>query len=341
MPTIIDSYSIALLDNLNSRIDEVRLNDNLRIARIDLISDIRAVELLGEQTFSTSREIREKGRLSENEFRALRYANPLTHSIVTRMAELSNHALEWHSKGEVPDPFNDHYDRHLPQKIFNNVVTSLRLLKPGIVGRFPTHNIIRGDPSGLETWCSSEELFYQPSLLNWPEQYQLNTGDIERLTQLFNAVNEFGDMRMGIALSRFNRQYARDDDVDKLIDLLVGFESLYLRENDELKIRLATRVATHLGDDSTPVKTRKILYQSISTAYRLRSNCIHGSLKELEGHALLVKGCWESPYYMLEQLSSLLREAICDILLNVKKESFKKAFLDQIDDKLFPDFKQQ
>ena len=155
----IDSYSVALLDNLDSEVTEADLDDSLRIVRLDLISDPRAKKLLGKSAISTSLEIRGKA-FREGEPVCTVQCVAFGGGIINRIAVLSNHALEWKFKGQIPDPFNSNYDRHRPQKLFTDAVTSLRLMKPGLVGRLPTQNIILGDPSDLEgSWTSSEDLF--------------------------------------------------------------------------------------------------------------------------------------------------------------------------------------
>ena len=89
--------------------------------------------------------------------------------------------------------------------------------------------MVLGDPSGLEgPWASNEDIFYQPSNMNWAERYELSTAEMDRVKPLFASIRDCDDNRIRVALSRLNRQYARDNDIDKLIDLIVGFEALYL-----------------------------------------------------------------------------------------------------------------
>ena len=49
MTTKIDHYSIALIDNLETDVEEVKFSDNLRCIRLDLITEPRAVKLLGKE----------------------------------------------------------------------------------------------------------------------------------------------------------------------------------------------------------------------------------------------------------------------------------------------------
>ena len=81
--------------------------------------------------------------------------------------------------------------------------------------------------------------------------------------------------RTDIALRRLNFAYERARLEDRLIDYLIGLEALLLRkdERQELGYRLALRGATLLG--KTP-KKRKSTFDELKTAYRERSNIVHG-----------------------------------------------------------------
>ena len=74
---------------------------------------------------------------------------------------------------------------------------------------------------------------------------------------------------------RFNFSYERVAPEDKLIDYLIGFEALLLRrdERQELEYRLALRGAFLLGTD---MEERKKIFFHLKTAYRERSNIVHG-----------------------------------------------------------------
>ena len=333
MPTRIDHYSIALVDNLETDIDEVNFSDNLRIIRLDLITEPRAVELLGEETFKVAQQIQAEGPLDQGRYRTAPYRpSTMMHQVVNRVAELSNHALEWRFASEVADPFNENYGRGRPMKFFSDVITSLRLLKAGLVGRFTSIHIIDGDPSGLEVpWSKGEILFYRPSLMNIDDRYVLLKDDVENLKRIFSVVKKCKNQRILIALTRFNRQYARENDIDGLIDIVIGFESLYLSKNAGGGFRLAIRAATHLGRNRNQ---RKRICECLSSAYRLRNQIVHGETQELRNHKILQKMDWNSPYAMLEELLSLLRRAILSILQDVGEEKFSLNFHKKLDNAL-------
>lgn len=92
---------------------------------------------------------------------------------------------------------------------------------------------------------------------------------------LYRKVRKKDRKRIEIALRRFNFSYERVAPEDMLIDYLIGFEALLLSrdERQELEYRLALRGAFLLG---TTTEERKKIFFYLKTAYRERSNIVHG-----------------------------------------------------------------
>jgi len=322
----IDHYGLALIDNLETDIQELRFTPNLRLVRLDLILDPRGTLMLGKDAIDLAKKVVSEGRLPEGRFRTIPYQQGPMATIVQRTPEFSNHALEWHFVGEIEDPFNEHYDRYRPNKLFSDVITSLRLLKPGLVGRFGAVHAIRGDPSGIEgAWSLGETLNYQPSPMNLFERYQLQEEGLSHLRKIFDALSVCTNQQIRIALNRFDLQYARGSEVDRLIDLIVAFEALYLKgiSDAELRFRLAARVARHLGEDQNE---RSALFRRMSAAYEMRSRIVHGSIDSLRGNKLLSRMGWNSPFAMLNEMEDMLRRAIRLILVELGTEAFASIF---------------
>lgn len=84
------------------------------------------------------------------------------------------------------------------------------------------------------------------------------------------------DGALNIAIKRFNDSFTRRDVEDRIIDLMIAFEALFLKEDEkmELTFKLALRTAIFLknkdvgGDD---------LFHFMKVAYNTRSNIIHGA----------------------------------------------------------------
>lgn len=82
---------------------------------------------------------------------------------------------------------------------------------------------------------------------------------------------------IGMALRRFRYASEREREEDRLVDLLIAAESLFLQdEGKELSYRLRQRVALLLG---TTFKDRLEISDDIKMAYDSRSKVVHGSGK--------------------------------------------------------------
>jgi len=329
LPTTIDHYALAILDNFETEIEEVRLRDHPRIVRLNLLTDPRSDLLLGERASRAGKEDRAQTFLSERGYPVRPFREITGMTFQKRIDEFAHHAIEWHFAGKVGDPFNEHYDRFFPIKLFSDVVTSLRLLKSGQIGRLASTHLIMGDPSGIEgPWSVTETLNYAPSVADSFKPYRFLRDDVESLKRLFAELSTCKNQQIRIAIDRFDRQYSRESDADRLIDIMIGFESLYLKgaKDSELRFRLAARAARHLGHERSQ---RQNIFDCVTAAYELRSQTVHGAINTLNGSKLL--GNWKTPNAMLNQLSSILGSAIQSILLEVGPMSFAKDFHGKLD----------
>lgn len=319
----IEHYCLSLLDNIYSEVEEVRLNDNLRIVRLDRLTDPRAERILGKAALEASKLVDYTKGPPKNgfAFHPIYYDN--ASNMVERWAETSNHALECQFEGTAE---GEQYEGGVPfrcLKLFNDVLTSFRLLKPEIVGRLRAKSI---NPTFIFT--SGETVDYEPPV-NRMNPYIFLEADSDQLKSFFTSVCICDNAQIQIALGRLNRCYSREHEIDKLIDIMIAFEALYLKgENSELKFRLATRAAKHLGKNAGQSKN---IFECVSIAYDIRSAVAHGSVNILKEHKAFQKRYWDSPRSMLDDLSKLLRKALMSILLDVG-ESFAKDFHAKLDD---------
>ena len=162
------------------------------------------------------------------------------------------------------------------------------------------------------------------------EKYILEKGDVEHLKPILDAVHSVSSTSIRIAIARFNRLYARANEEDRIIDAVVALEALYLVGiKDELKFRMAVRVAAHMG--GTDAAERERLFTLASTAYNLRSDLVHGSLGEAERSKDLRRSSWETPSGLLEALTDLLRNSLKSVLLDIGEQQFKQCFHKELD----------
>lgn len=160
---------------------------------------------------------------------------------------------------------------------FRDASLALRLYKPGLIGfnhvwildtlwEFPGIHSISSNagPIGYVGDHMRLEAREIPEFLTLWKRYKKLTQ--RSLKKILNAA------------SRLNFSTERGRAEDKLVDYFVGFESLFLNDdNPELRYRLALLVAHWLGADHTE---RKKIYKIIKEGYDQRSSIVHGGEPE-------------------------------------------------------------
>lgn len=222
--------------------------------------------------------------------------------------------------------------------IFDEVISALRLLKPGTVG----YNFIRSE--ALD-WNPGGGVHIHGGTFTYPYfgNYHLKTDEIEDFKEIFKKLNykylfslessynqylkdgsvnnklkkEFEDNKQSLSskakvskidekhweivddemrcriedagtqlniyyklnfldmpLRYFNYAHMRERPEDKLIDYIIAFESLFIKEMGELSYRLSLGVAAFLGAN---LDEKGEIFTLMRKAYKLRSDIVHGS----------------------------------------------------------------
>lgn len=356
----IDHYSLSLLDLFVSEVPEVRLSDHLRIARFDDLDRSRTQRLLSEDIRETLQAVLETDS-SLGGYIPLDYEDPWGDQVRRLRADFTLFALEWHAKGNVPIPLNKHYDPIAHTGVVTNALTSLRLLKPDRIGRLPAtflglpivpavqpHESFPLPVQGVMNIKDAPRPANQPivgldvteghvhegqrddyTLQRRPmeDAYVLVEEDIAPLQSIFKSIQQHASNEsLRVALNRFNRHYSRESAPDKLIDLMIGLETLYLNDNYELKYRLALRVSRHIRTDHDErIEVRDRVYR----AYDLRSALVHGNDK---GASKILSQVGRSGIEeIVDDLASYLRNGLHNIFLSQYVHSFPGAFHKRLD----------
>jgi hypothetical protein len=160
------------------------------------------------------------------------------------------------------------------------VLLALRLAVPGTVhpgksfqtqvSRFPLFPLQEyTNPDAERTW------FVSTTALSRRERNRIQRA-WRMLGPLATGADGIGSQRGSFwtALRRYYSSYRLSDHDDNILDLVVALEALYLVPEEELKRRLAMRVASFLGRTE---KQRKDAYRIILGAYDIRNALVHGT----------------------------------------------------------------
>jgi hypothetical protein len=188
--------------------------------------------------------------------------------VVVRDPESQERLADAASHVEATERLHQHAER---------VVEALRLLKSGQVA-------IRGFLRFEDNWLL-EGGWSHSLLLSLPATagptYELTSSEADELRGVWRRLGEgaIGEKPIAPARRRFVFAGDRSRDDDRLVDLMIAAESLFLSdagrasERTELGFRLRLRAASFL---STPKWTSRQLFTQFGRAYRVRSAIVHG-----------------------------------------------------------------
>ncbi|MFC1802893.1 hypothetical protein ACFL0D_02880 [Thermoproteota archaeon] len=121
----------------------------------------------------------------------------------------------------------DKYEEKIKEK-FYNIISALRLYKEGNL----QYNVIRKFPI---SWTMGYTPFIgrKRPVIEYGKTYVLNSAESDSFLSFYNKYKESKNLKhLQISLSRLNFTYDRNRNEDKIIDILIGFESLFIEEKE-------------------------------------------------------------------------------------------------------------
>lgn len=210
-----------------------------------------------------------------------------------------------------------------------DVPTVLRLLKPGKMWCITFACVAQGH----HPWGSNWEAYPEFACRGGYEDgdYTLARSDVaqlKRLWRLYRHGRHRDSQALSQALDRFNRSYSlRPIDVgERVTDLAMGLEALFVYEVDELGYRLGLRCACLLSPE--PVERARIC-EEVRSGYRVRSHFVHGLSPP---HSVSVLGSRLTLDQLAAALEHRLRTAIrlfIGLLDTFDEKTLKRRLLDE------------
>ncbi len=162
----------------------------------------------------------------------------------------------------------------IARKQFDEACSILRLYKSGAV----SHDYVYSESTSWEPHGETytvRSAGMRPAIGAQQILSKQEAVDFLKFWEFFQRVSKKKQKTTNIALRRFEFAYERVRLEDKLIDYLIGFEALLLKEDErqELEYRLALRGSVLLGKTA---EERQTIFEGLKTAYRERSNIVHG-----------------------------------------------------------------
>ncbi len=179
-----------------------------------------------------------------------------------------------------------------------------------------------------EWWFSAEDEIFRPfsggSMGYSPKLFgasvKAGQSEVEEAKCLYDNLINLNSKTQGklqIAIDRWIKSHTYQKPEDKIIDLAIAFETLYLPEdNSELTFKLGVRASWYLGNDK---KDREELLAVFKKFYRYRSQVVHGG-KLNENQNVMIKGEAIPILKFITRVQNRCRQSIIKIMKQCSKE---------------------
>jgi hypothetical protein len=178
------------------------------------------------------------------------------------------------------------YEEVLQQcrRTIENRLTFLRLMKPGQITCkvFVVYEPTKEGRAKRAYWVR----YYVPwHYENYPNKYEISNNDIAEFVDKFElfglkiSIDEYPSLRY------FSKGYHEPLLEDRILDIVIALESLYLPEDEDkssLRYKLGMRCAAYISEEGV---TRKDVFERVKDAYKIRSTIVHGRRKSKKEEA--------------------------------------------------------
>lgn len=199
-----------------------------------------------------------------------------------------------------------------------------KILKQGSIGIPYCNRYIKDKDGSFQSigFASDPHLYYFEE-----EPYNISVTETYQLKKLWlKYINQFSAEKAGFqtAVRRFYYSTQRHDNEDKIIDIMIAFEALFLNENAELSFKLSLRVAKFLDDRYDSFE----LFEFMKKAYNIRSKIAHGDIKQVSDDKKR-KNDLET-ISIIKRLDQVLRQSLRKYVADYSDTS-KSEFINNID----------
>ncbi len=151
----------------------------------------------------------------------------------------------------------------------------------------------------------------RPRIGNFPEVGQHEIEEAKHLYQILVKLNSEIQEKLQIPIDRWLKSKGNKDTIDKIIDLGIALEALYLSEGtrEQLTLQFRLRASWHLGKNK---KHRKKLIDEFKAIYDLRSQAVHSG--EVPKRIKMRKGESLPTSEFITKAQDLCRDSILKIL---------------------------
>jgi|GEM_PF-5715866 len=200
----------------------------------------------------------------------------------------------------IPDKYNDYFTNKNEQA----VVDALRIYKNGEI--YPIATLMKSKSRLASATQYNFEAHVKPFM---DSTYKFEADEINDFVALWKESRKAHVFSIGV--SRFSQSATRTNNEDRMIDLMIAAEAIFLTDDtSEMTYRLSHRAALFLADK---IEEQKNIFSFMKSAYGIRSKIVHGNKpalpKKVDGSTLtLAEVCNTLEQYLRQAIKKLISE---------------------------------
>ena len=224
------------------------------------------------------------------------------------------------------------YDEDLKMyDIIENILTSLRLLEFSDVSingllKF-TYTKVRGASiiNGPTSFGESQLIYGGPSILF------LDKKKINNFKKIYSVISDKIPKYFAYAIKKINDSHNRTEIFEKIIDLVIGLEALYMGgESNNISNNLAIRIAFDQETVSSNIEKK---YNQVKLIYSIRSKAVHGDEDKIK--KIINKSGFLNIGEIYEYTSNILRIGCINFINGYNKYKDWDMFFNIMKKKMF------
>jgi hypothetical protein len=161
------------------------------------------------------------------------------------------------------------------------ILKALQIFQPGKI--YPIATIGKSNSYFMAGTAYNQAVLLKPFAST---EYILSTEQVDTLQNFYkkySLVDLEKHSYLSLAIRRLSQSYERDSEEDRMIDLMISAEALFLGSDSdkytgELKYKFSQRAAFYIGENKEEIKN---INQFMRDAYSIRSKIVHGNVPSM------------------------------------------------------------
>ncbi len=332
-------YTLGVLDNIKLENKLIDLGEGVSLCRLSEITNPNGKILLSTQAIKKSKDLE---KYSWNHFNneSIKELSPTFNvdlfdnynyrfSEFYRDPDKSDCVIEIVIIKKEKSSMLDEANRK--NNIIKNIITSLRIVdfSDVTINGLITFSYldVRGASviNGPTNYGESYVTYGEPSILYLDQQ------KVSTLKTIYSVISGQIPKYFAFAQKKINDSHNRLDIFEKIIDIVIGLEALYMDgESNNISYKLAIRIAFDQETESSEIEKK---YNQVKVIYSIRSKAVHGDEEKIK--EIIRKSDFQSLKEIYEYSANILRLGCLGFIYGYNKYKDWKKYFDMVKKKMF------